>query len=169
MNDQPMLPNMPEDPKLEDHVPNVAHIFVREVTPDNIPLIAKESGKTELELTAMLMARKEMRGEDATLKVRYLALNYHNHKPVQHRDGKPRWCNECGLTGDGLVPKTKAELEAEKAAHEALVKEIQPFGQKCPECSVLVGADTQELLPIEMDKHLYFVHTREVEVADVSE
>jgi len=164
MNDQPMLPDMPADPELEDHVPNVAHIFVREVTEDNIPLIAQESGKTELELTAMLMARREMQGEGAILRVRYLALNYHNHKPVQHRDGKPRWCDECGLTGDGLVPKTKKELAAEKAAHDELVQAAKPFGKRCPDCEALVDADTEELLSIEMDKHLYLVHTRVVEV-----
>lgn len=28
----------------------------------------------------------------------------HNHKPVQHRDGKPPWCNECGLTRDLQIP-----------------------------------------------------------------
>lgn len=28
----------------------------------------------------------------------------HEHKPVQHRDGKPPWCNECGLTADGEEP-----------------------------------------------------------------
>jgi hypothetical protein len=114
-----MLPDMPADPELEDHVPNVAHIFVREVTEDNIPLIAKESGKTELELTAMLMARREMQGENATLRVRYLALNYHNHKPVQHRDGKPRWCDECGLTGDGLTPEYKDKRKALEAELDA--------------------------------------------------
>lgn len=28
----------------------------------------------------------------------------HEHLPVQHRDGKPRWCNECGLTADRKTP-----------------------------------------------------------------
>jgi len=28
----------------------------------------------------------------------------HNHKPVQHRDGKPPWCPTCGLTADGNEP-----------------------------------------------------------------
>ena len=27
-----------------------------------------------------------------------------NHVPVQHRDGKPAWCNECGLTESYLIP-----------------------------------------------------------------
>lgn len=27
-----------------------------------------------------------------------------NHDPVQHRDGKPRWCNGCGLTEDYQTP-----------------------------------------------------------------
>lgn len=102
MTDQPL-------PGMETFIPDAPHIFVAEVTETNIPLIAKESGKTETELTAMLMARQENGGR---LRVRYLAKNYHNHKPVQHRDGKPRWCNECGLTGDGQKPRTKAELAA---------------------------------------------------------
>lgn len=29
----------------------------------------------------------------------------HTHKPVQHRDGKERWCNTCGLTADGRTPE----------------------------------------------------------------
>ncbi|MGO3887003.1 MAG: hypothetical protein ACTJHU_11970 [Mycetocola sp.] len=31
----------------------------------------------------------------------------HDHKPVQHRDGKPPWCNVCGLTAGGTIPATK--------------------------------------------------------------
>lgn len=27
----------------------------------------------------------------------------HEHKPVQHRDGKPPWCNACGHTADGRL------------------------------------------------------------------
>lgn len=27
-----------------------------------------------------------------------------DHKPVQHRDGKPPWCRTCGLTADGTRP-----------------------------------------------------------------
>lgn len=30
-----------------------------------------------------------------------------NHKPIQHRDGKPPWCRECGLTANGTVPKSR--------------------------------------------------------------
>jgi hypothetical protein len=92
-------------------IPDAPHVFVRTVTEENIPLIAKESGKTEVELTAMLLARQENGGE---LRVRYLALNYHNHKPVAHRDGKPRWCNECGLTGDGQRPVGKLDKVEDK-------------------------------------------------------
>lgn len=28
-----------------------------------------------------------------------------NHKPVQHRDGKPPWCKKCGLTEGGNKPE----------------------------------------------------------------
>jgi hypothetical protein len=39
-----------------------------------------------------------------------------NHKPVQHRDAKPPWCNNCGLTANYLKPASRfdtnhAELE----------------------------------------------------------
>lgn len=27
-----------------------------------------------------------------------------DHKPVQHRDSKPPWCNTCGLTDSGHKP-----------------------------------------------------------------
>ena len=29
-----------------------------------------------------------------------------DHRPVQHRDGKPRWCSMCGLDIGGHVPKS---------------------------------------------------------------
>lgn len=29
------------------------------------------------------------------------------HAPVQHRDGKPPWCNECGLTADFTEPVSR--------------------------------------------------------------
>lgn len=31
----------------------------------------------------------------------------HEHKPVQHRDGKPPWCKGCGLTAEGRVPVSR--------------------------------------------------------------
>lgn len=34
-----------------------------------------------------------------------------DHKPVQHRDGKPPWCNKCGLTAHGKVPVSRFEPE----------------------------------------------------------
>jgi hypothetical protein len=33
-------------------------------------------------------------------------LPIHDHKPKQHRDGKPPWCPECKLTADFTVPKS---------------------------------------------------------------
>ena len=30
-----------------------------------------------------------------------------DHKPVQHRDGKPPWCDGCGLTASGEEPVSK--------------------------------------------------------------
>lgn len=31
----------------------------------------------------------------------------HEHKPVQHRDGKEPWCNECQLNAEFKEPKTR--------------------------------------------------------------
>lgn len=31
----------------------------------------------------------------------------HEHRPVQHRDGKPPWCRECGLTADFKMPVSR--------------------------------------------------------------
>lgn len=30
-----------------------------------------------------------------------------NHNPIQHRDGKPPWCRECGLTAAGDNPASR--------------------------------------------------------------
>ena len=32
---------------------------------------------------------------------------YPDHKPVQHRDGKPPWCKTCGLTAQYTVPVSR--------------------------------------------------------------
>lgn len=32
-----------------------------------------------------------------------------NHVPKQHRDRRPAWCPNCGLTKEGLVPQTPQE------------------------------------------------------------
>jgi len=34
-------------------------------------------------------------------------LHKHEHNPIQHRDGKPPWCRECGLTDSFQVPTSK--------------------------------------------------------------
>jgi hypothetical protein len=36
-------------------------------------------------------------------------MSDHDHKPIQHRDGKPPWCPVCKLTADGQVPKASWE------------------------------------------------------------
>lgn len=36
----------------------------------------------------------------------------HDHKPVQHRDGKPPWCRACGLTATYEVPKSRFQKGA---------------------------------------------------------
>lgn len=38
-----------------------------------------------------------------------------NHKPVQHRDGKPPWCDECHLTEDGREPARQGSTVARSA------------------------------------------------------
>jgi hypothetical protein len=35
----------------------------------------------------------------------------HDHKPVQHRDGRPPWCNECGLTASFHEPKGRFDRQ----------------------------------------------------------
>lgn len=37
-----------------------------------------------------------------------------DHKPVQHRDGKPPWCNKCGLTAHYTAPKSRFEKKIEE-------------------------------------------------------
>lgn len=32
-----------------------------------------------------------------------------DHKPVQHRDGSPPWCNTCGRTLGGLKPTSRLD------------------------------------------------------------
>lgn len=34
------------------------------------------------------------------------------HKPVQHRDGKPPWCRACGKTAANTVPNSRFSKEA---------------------------------------------------------
>ena len=43
----------------------------------------------------------------------------HDHRPVQHRDGKPPWCPECGLTAQGTEPVSRfaTRREARAAGH----------------------------------------------------
>ena len=42
-----------------------------------------------------------------------VVADYHDHKPVQHRDGKQPWCNHCGLTGNGNIPKSRLHADYE--------------------------------------------------------
>lgn len=37
-----------------------------------------------------------------------------DHRPVQHRDARPPWCNQCGLTADGLKPVGRLGREAQR-------------------------------------------------------
>ncbi len=47
-------------------------------------------------------------------------MTEHIHAPVQHRDNKPPWCKECGLTADYEVPKSRIEtLREEREARQA--------------------------------------------------
>lgn len=43
-----------------------------------------------------------------------LTAEKHEHKPVQHRDGKPPWCPICGLTADMTVPVSRFEKHEER-------------------------------------------------------
>ena len=39
-----------------------------------------------------------------------------DHRPVQHRDGKPPWCKTCGLTARGTRPIGRLDPEALRSA-----------------------------------------------------
>lgn len=47
----------------------------------------------------------------------------HVHLPQQHRDGKPPWCDRCGLTKELLVPKSRSNPQHEfiPAANDLLI------------------------------------------------
>lgn len=48
----------------------------------------------------------------------------HEHKPVQHRDGKPPWCNDCGLTEEQARPVMPERRVEDLAAAEARFKAL---------------------------------------------
>lgn len=37
-----------------------------------------------------------------------------DHLPVQHRDARPPWCNQCGLTADGLKPVGRLDRKVQR-------------------------------------------------------
>lgn len=43
----------------------------------------------------------------------------HEHNPIQHRDGKPPWCNSCGLTADFTFPVSRFGIGANSLRWEA--------------------------------------------------
>lgn len=46
-------------------------------------------------------------------------LPFHiGHKPVQHRDGKEPWCDECGRTAANTLPMSKLPPELDIAADD---------------------------------------------------
>ncbi|WQY99798.1 hypothetical protein [Microbacterium phage MO526] len=44
-------------------------------------------------------------------------LPEHDHRPVQHRDGREPWCRVCGLNADGNAPASR--FESRREAREA--------------------------------------------------
>lgn len=42
-----------------------------------------------------------------------------DHKPRQHRDGKPPWCRECGLTANFEMPIGILDRAAQKISDES--------------------------------------------------
>ena len=36
------------------------------------------------------------------------------HRPVQHRDARPPWCNKCGLTAGGANPISRWERKGQR-------------------------------------------------------
>ena len=43
---------------------------------------------------------------------------HEGHNPVQHRDGKEPWCNECGRTAANTLPMSKFPAELDTAADD---------------------------------------------------
>lgn len=45
-----------------------------------------------------------------------------DHKPIQHRDSKPPWCNKCGLTVDYEIPvgRLRGDQESSATHHDFL-------------------------------------------------
>ena len=41
-------------------------------------------------------------------------IDCQDHRPVQHRDGKPPWCKTCGLTAYGVEPVGLFDREARR-------------------------------------------------------
>lgn len=41
-------------------------------------------------------------------------IDCEDHRPVQHRDARPPWCNKCGLTAGGLKPAGRLDREAQR-------------------------------------------------------
>lgn len=48
-----------------------------------------------------------------------------DHRPVQHRDGKPPWCKSCGLTASFAVPHSR---------FEGSTAVMQVLGEGCSHC-----------------------------------
>lgn len=42
------------------------------------------------------------------------AIGCEDHRPVQHRDARPPWCNQCGLTAGGAKPLSWLERKGQR-------------------------------------------------------
>lgn len=51
-----------------------------------------------------------------------------NHRPVQHRDGKPPWCNDCGLTAEYAEPVSRLKSQDNKWACGKCAREVARGG-----------------------------------------
>lgn len=80
-------------------------------------------------------------------------MGCNNHNPVQHRDGKPPWCDRCGLTAGFNKPRSLFDKKPEVFAEtDELLDELTPeeIRLACLELAVdwSTGFDTSAVVRI---------------------
>jgi hypothetical protein len=48
-----------------------------------------------------------------------VSIDCNDHKPRQHRDAKPPWCDRCGLTAGGELPVGRLDRPREDSTSES--------------------------------------------------
>lgn len=50
-----------------------------------------------------------------------VSIDCNDHKPRQHRDAKPPWCDRCGLTASGELPVGRLQKNEESSSDHDFV------------------------------------------------